>query len=145
MLSGRQRDVEDFFKNLLSGEYTIDPKANEIKFLKSSLAQELSEALTMYEQTKMGAADEASPYFASNAFSMITAAFSHGVINRKSDVLKTLRETENRLQQCESANEQLQKNNKDLIKKLHDQADLIKEYEKRQNDEPSSVGGVSSV
>lgn len=143
MISERQQDVENFLENLRSGEYTIESRASKIPYGNSSLAQELSDTLAMYEHSKIfSAVGDAAPYSVTAAISMITAAFSYGVIIQKSDLIKKLRDAENWLQQCEKDNRDWQKNNKDLLEELRKETELKKHFQQRlEKYEPSSSEG----
>ncbi len=118
MISTRTPYIENFLDNLHNGEYTIDPRANDIPCGNSNLAHELDDALKAYEDSKPFTSGIGLPGLATRAYSMITSALSHGVVIRKNDVVKKLRDAENLLEKREDINEKLKLDNDRLRKKL---------------------------
>jgi phage shock protein A len=127
LLRNYHREVENFIKKLHTGEYKIDPEANKIPFGNGkTLAQALNKALDDYRS--MDAMTLVPPDFTSAyAYSRITSCFAHGVVKTKPDLIKQVKEVERLLDDAASKNAQLEKDNKELRKKL---TDLNEKYKK---------------
>lgn len=106
------RIVENFLKKLNQSEgYYINSKANEIQYQGGSLAQKLVAALDAYQREKSTSATGMphSDYIIQHTVSLINAARIHGLVNDRQDLMQKLKETEDRLGECEDRNTQLKK------------------------------------
>lgn len=118
MFQSRQAYVEDFVKKLHEGQYIIDPKANDIQLGDGeSLSKALGDALQTWEINKSTSISPP-PLLSTHAFTLITLAFTHGIVIDKNDARDKVRETERLLEQCESEKSRLETDNKALQKRL---------------------------
>ena len=58
------------------------------------------------------------PFLSTHAFTLITLAYTHGMVIDKNDLGKQVKETERLLEQCDSEKSRLETYNKKLQKKL---------------------------
>ncbi len=142
MLYDRAQNVERFLENLHSGEYTVDPRASDIQYGGQSLASALSDALFFYERDPTFIHQVQLPDDTSErAFIVITAAFAHGIIIKKTDVQKQMQRTQELLNQKEADMQNCEKTNQQLRQLVADQAEKIKFLENRLSKyEPNGSG-----
>jgi predicted nucleotide-binding protein len=110
----RWTKIENFLKKLHDDEYSIDQKANEIRYGNGSLAQELVKILDKYEESKKySAVEEPDPNLTVEAYKGITAARSYGVINQKTGSTNNLEDNDNSKQRHQPYKDKARENNED--------------------------------
>lgn len=134
--------VNDFIKKLHDREYIIDPKANEIPYDSTkTISQAITSAISSWEFNNLLSRPH-NEITVGYVFSVITSALGCGVVIDKHDLKKQLRDTQQMLSQCNSDNERIQKDNKDLIRKLAHSEELRKTLENELNKNDSNIGEV---
>jgi hypothetical protein len=111
--------IEEFLEKLHANEYIIDSKANEIQYDDmKTVAGALEFALSNYNYVTQNSLLSTYPDSIDNAYRMITAAFTYGVIINKHDIRTKLRRTEELLTHCEDEKDRLEKDNNELRERL---------------------------
>jgi len=109
--------VKEFIQKLHA--HTHIPQANNIQYDETkTLAGALESELTNYDYVIMHSLTDSYPDTINNAYNMITAAFTHGVIINKHDLRTQLRQTEELLTRCEDDKVRLEKDNNELRQEL---------------------------
>jgi hypothetical protein len=124
------KEVDEFIQKLYSREYIIEPRATEIRFTENkSLAMELTEALNEFSLIYK-ATLAPNPTVTQRAYNAITAAFTHGIVIDRNDIIKKLRQTEQLLTDVEEDMARLEADTKNIRQKLLNCQQVNAELEK---------------
>ena len=111
--------IRNFIQKLQSTEYMIDSKANEIPYDEmKTLARALEFALSEYDYVTTHPKSDVYTKAIDDAYNMIIAVFTHGVVIDKNDLRNKLRQTEELLTRCDEDKARLEKTNNALCSEL---------------------------